>query len=117
MTKVMMEKLEPFKLFDCVEEDAWSNDVSMEQYDESPSTRWSWRLNLLFIAVPGQLMCSLAVAALSYLGYYRRFCIKTEDGSYISKPLYPPKDIARSPLHLWMLKWLFAPSTVDRVDA
>jgi len=116
MAKVMMERLEPYKLFDCSEEDGWTDEVSMKQHQQSPSRQWRRSFSMLLVAVPGQLLSCLVISVIAYLGYYRRFCTMTTDGSFISKPLYPPKDVPKNPFHLWLLEWLFFPLDVDRVE-
>lgn len=70
--------------------------------------------HLLQVWVPKRLIASFGLTWATLWLYYARFCEKTADGSYISKPLYPPKEIER--FGSWFIKWLVNPSSIERVD-
>lgn len=103
-TKHVMAEIEDFQLYDA--DEILAGEPTLEELDEfdrkeagsSPLTDpWFWLL-----IFPRRLLIITAVAVVFYLIYFYENCQVTEDGSYVSKPLYLPVTTMINPLNIFI---------------
>jgi len=112
-TKAIMEKLEKYDLYDPGEDGCTSDDTVIEAFKNFEDRYNITEGKLVMLLMPRRLLIILSVSVFSYLCYFWKFCDRTEDGSWISKPLYPPAKIQK--LGSWLFQWLLASWTVETV--
>jgi len=113
-TKETMNKLKAYQLFSLDEEEHARDEEVLEEFDARDGTWKVTNRKFLSLLIPRRLLIIIGATAFFYWYYFIRFCNKLPDGSYISEPIYPPKEIQR--FGMFFIKWLFYPSSIERVD-
>lgn len=98
ITKHIMSSLEDMPLFETNTEETETEHEVLERFhiDEVGRGRLR-RINLL---LPKRLLTIVALQFFFMWLYYQRNCVRLEDGSWVSKDMHLPKDLAYRPLSL-----------------
>eukprot|EP00746_Dinoflagellata_sp_MGD_P033570 gnl/MRDRNA2_/MRDRNA2_18011_c0_seq1.p1 gnl/MRDRNA2_/MRDRNA2_18011_c0~~gnl/MRDRNA2_/MRDRNA2_18011_c0_seq1.p1 ORF type:complete len:507 (+),score=62.11 gnl/MRDRNA2_/MRDRNA2_18011_c0_seq1:50-1570(+) len=111
-TKAIMAKLEGWDQFDAGPLEEMHDHEVISEFTKNETQYRLTDFKLLLLLTPKRLLTTLVITVCLYLAYFQRFCIKTDDGSYISEPLYPPR---QGTLGSWnLLRWFIAPYTIPR---
>jgi len=88
-TQHMMTSLQSFPLFEIASAEMESDEVALSNYTEEELACGAWT-KAVKAFIPWQLVKVLALQLLFLGMYYGRNCDRTEDGSWVSKPIANP---------------------------
>jgi len=95
----MTSNLEPFALFSISDEE---DDTEKEAYDKHQLDKHWQFFHLLGYIVPNRLIMILLFTAVFVTKYYVEHCNRTDDGSWVSKPIHLPIS-EEFPFWAWIL--------------
>lgn len=114
-TKAIMAKLEGWDQFDAGPLEEMHDHEVISEFTQNETQYRLTSPKLLLLLTPKRLITTIVITVCLYLAYFKRFCIQTDDGSYISEPLYPPR---HGTLGNWnLLRWFVMPQSIPREDA
>lgn len=98
LTKHIMNNIEDLPNFDTTREETETDQQALERFkaEELGNARWA----KLRLCLPWRFLIVLLLEALFVFHYYHVNCVKLEDGSWVSKELRLPKDLAYRPVEL-----------------
>eukprot|EP00435_Cladocopium_sp_Y103_P030976 s2266_g7.t2 len=98
LTKHIMNSIQDLPNFDTTREETETDQQALERFkaEELGNARWA----KLRLCLPWRFLIVLLLEALFVWHYYHVNCVKLEDGSWVSKELRLPKDLAYRPVEL-----------------
>lgn len=99
-TKHMMEKLEPWPLFDTDVEETESMEEAYERHREELRPGFFSDTKLLLLLAPKRLLVVVLLMIVFTVKYYKLNCTLSEDGVWVSQDMYLPKRVTMDPLSM-----------------
>jgi len=94
-TKHMMKNLEAMALFETHEEENEAQDDVLRRFHRDELGAAKYRI--LWLVFPRRLAIILLLMAVFVFRYYREHCVRGEDGSWVSQPMYLPQVSSYNP--------------------
>lgn len=98
LTKHIMSSMEGWPNYDLSEDDVETEEEALERFRRSELGASRWRSILLIL--PHRFLTVLGLQFVFLWDYYRTNCTQLEDGSWVSKTMHLPADLAYRPLKL-----------------
>merc|ERR1719401_571275 len=91
----IMAHIEDMPLFEEPTEETEANEDILKRFHEH---EFGQRWRLLHLVIPKRLLMVITLLMLFTCKYYVQYCDRTEDGSWVSKPIYYPAEVPYNPL-------------------
>lgn len=102
--KHIMGALQDKPLFPEPDEESEADHHSLLRFQIDEFGHNYWRL--LWLVIPKRLLLILGVLGFFVCKYYYQYCERSEDGSWVSKAVYVPKEVPYNPLSFIYGLWL-----------